>query len=208
MGAVASHFGGPGRVDLVPREDAAPFGPLVVEPGHRAGALPLSAGQVVALRLADGKQVLQTFLSGSDDQANGVLGNMVLSGGLLLSLGPAGLTGFEQQAALTQRIAAAEKQEGRSGWASIKKAELALLSRDHATALERLRKVVDSKLDTALKARWRRRNGGMPHILGGRLACDGVTMLSICRALILIFPAGLKSECLLVDGCWITSVLR
>lgn len=117
--------------------------------------LPLSAGQVVALRLADGKQVLQTFLSGSDDQANGVLGNMVLSGGLLLSLGPAGLTGFEQQAALTQRIAAAEKQEGRSGWASIKKAELALLSRDHATALARLRKVVDSKLDPALKARWR-----------------------------------------------------
>ena len=118
--------------------------------------LPLSSGQIVALRLEDGKQVLQTFLPGNGDQASGVLGNLVLSGGLLLSLGPAGLTGFEQQAALKRRIAEAEQQAGRSDWASIKKAELALLSRDHSAALKRLRKITGAKLEQELQQRWRR----------------------------------------------------
>ena len=64
--------------------------------------LPLSSGQICTLGLSDGKLASRTYLPESAE-GGAVLGNLVMSRGLVLALGPEGLTAFEQREALEIR---------------------------------------------------------------------------------------------------------
>ncbi|MBQ18206.1 MAG: hypothetical protein CMJ65_13905 [Planctomycetaceae bacterium] len=114
--------------------------------------LPLSSGQICSIRLADGQVSGRTYLPESARET--ILGNLVMAGGMLLALGPSGMVGFEQRDALMTRIESALKKNPADEWATLKQAELALLGRDHAAALQHLGRLVATKLDPALTPRY------------------------------------------------------
>lgn len=115
--------------------------------------LPLSSGQICSIRLADGQVSGRTYLPESADRGP-VLGNLVMAGGMLLALGPSGMVGFEQRDDLLARIATALKENPADEWALLKQAELALLGRDHARALQHLGRLAAEKLDPSLMPRY------------------------------------------------------
>ena len=116
--------------------------------------LPLSPGQICTLDLADGQVTSRTYLP--ESSAGGpVLGNLVMSRGLVLALGPDGLRGYEQRDALVARIQAALKQDPMDPWALLKQSELALLSRQNAVALGHLNRIQGKRLAEELVPRFR-----------------------------------------------------
>ena len=116
--------------------------------------LPLSSGQICSLDLEDGAVVSRTYLPETSEGA-AVLGNLVMSRGLVLALGPDGLTGYEQRDALVGRIKTALARDASNGWALLKKSELALLGREYTTALRQLDQIDPKTLGPELEPRFR-----------------------------------------------------
>ena len=116
--------------------------------------LPLSSGQICTLALSDGKVASRTYLPESSE-GGPVLGNLVMSRGLVLALGPEGLTAFEQREALVVRIEAALEKDPADGWALLKQSELALLSRGYVSAMRFLEAIDRKKLKPDLLSRFR-----------------------------------------------------
>ncbi|HAQ24226.1 MAG TPA: hypothetical protein DCR10_11820, partial [Acidimicrobiaceae bacterium] len=115
--------------------------------------VPLSSGQIATLSLEDGRIADRTFLPESADGGR-VLGNLVMSHGLMLVLGPDGLTGYEQKEALLARIDESLKENPKDSWALLKQAELSLLGRQHNDALDRLNEVDRPSLEASLHDRF------------------------------------------------------
>ena len=135
--------------------------------------LPLSSGQICTLGLADGKVIGRTYLPETAD-SGAVLGNLVMSRGLVLALGPEGLTGYEQREALEARIKTALENDPADGWALLKQSELALLGRDHATAMQHLGRIEVSKLEPGHVARYHdARRTALTGLVRSGLAADG-----------------------------------
>ncbi len=116
--------------------------------------LPLSSGQICTLGLSDGKLAGRTYLPESTEGGS-VLGNLVMSRGLVLALGPEGLTAYEQREALEIRIKSALEKDPADGWALLKQSELALLGRDYVAAMGRLEAVDRGTLGQDLVPRFR-----------------------------------------------------
>ena len=116
--------------------------------------LPLSSGQICTLDLADGKVTGRTYLPETSG-GGAVLGNLVMSRGLVLALGPEGLTGYEQREALVARIQAALERDPADGWGLLKQSELALLGRNHAVAMGHLKRIDPATLSPDLSPRYR-----------------------------------------------------
>ena len=116
--------------------------------------LPLSSGQICTLALSDGNVASRTYLPESSDEG-AVLGNLVMSQGLVLALGPEGLTAYEQREALVVRIEAALEKDSADGWALLKQSELALLGRGYVSAMRFLEAIDRKKLKPELVARYR-----------------------------------------------------
>ena len=75
--------------------------------------------------------------------------------GLLVSLGPKGLTAYAQQQAIEQEILARRKQNPQDSWADLFEANIQTLKRNYDPALELLRKVEPEKLSPADQTRYR-----------------------------------------------------
>ena len=135
--------------------------------------LPLSSGQICTLGLADGKVTGRTYLP-ETAEGTAVLGNLVMSRGLVLALGPDGLTGYEQRESLEARIATSLETDPADGWALLKQSELALLGRDHATALQHLERIEVPKLEPGHVARYHdARRTALRGLVRSGLSADG-----------------------------------
>ncbi len=135
--------------------------------------LPLSSGQICTLGLADGKVTGRTYLPETSGGA-AVLGNLVMSRGLVLALGPEGLTGYEQREALEARIKTALDNDPADSWALLKQSELALLGRDHAQAMQHLGRIEVSKLEPGHVSRFHdARRTALTGLVRSGLAEDG-----------------------------------
>ncbi len=113
--------------------------------------LPLSSGQLWTLDLNGGKVLAKSQLP--DDLPQ--LGNLGMYRGMLLSLGPKGLTAYAQQQAIEQEILARRKQNPRDSWADLFEANIQSLKQNHDPALELLRKVEPEKLSPQDQTRYR-----------------------------------------------------
>ena len=112
--------------------------------------LPLNSGELRVLNLTDGKTASQTFLPSGQPP----LGNLLLHQGLLISLGPNGLTGFRQQSSLLAEIQQLKAQNPEDPSALLSEAEIHLLNREAKLALPLLRRISPEKLPTDQQARW------------------------------------------------------
>jgi outer membrane protein assembly factor BamB len=113
--------------------------------------LPLRGGALCKIDLATGK-IIETaqVLPGSRP-----LGNLTLYRGLMLSLNAYGLTAFEQRDAIERQIAQRQATDPRDEWASVKRAEIALLHSDPASALTSLDRVDSQHLEPLLSRSYR-----------------------------------------------------
>jgi outer membrane protein assembly factor BamB/tetratricopeptide (TPR) repeat protein len=127
-----------------------PSGRGVVSSGHLY--LPLRAGALCTIELATGK-VLETaqVLPGSKP-----LGNLTLYRGMMLSLNAYGLTAFEQRDAIERQIAQRQTTDPHDEWASVKRAEIALLHNDPVGALASLGRVDSQHLEPLLSRSYRK----------------------------------------------------
>ncbi|MFO1093874.1 MAG: PQQ-binding-like beta-propeller repeat protein [Planctomycetaceae bacterium] len=96
--------------------------------------LPLVSGALWTIDIASGKVVRRDRRPGGDDVPP--LGNLGVWNGMLLSLGPFGLTGFEQRTALQEQIAARRQQRPGDLWAAVRDAEMHTIAGEHTQALE------------------------------------------------------------------------
>ncbi len=113
--------------------------------------LPLSSGQLWTLDLSNGKVKTKSEL------ADGLapLGNLGMYRGMLLSLGPMGLTAFSQQQAIEAEILARRNKNPSDAWALLFEANIHTLKREFEPALELLRKVQPDQLSLAHQKRHR-----------------------------------------------------
>lgn len=100
--------------------------------------LPLAAGQVWGIDLANGNIASKSYLPAG---ISGV-GNLGMYRGALFSLDALGLTAFEQRDAIREEIAKRTAQNPRDTWALLRETEIHLLNREVAEALKLLRAVV------------------------------------------------------------------
>lgn len=112
--------------------------------------LPLT-NELWSVDLKDGKQIEKTYLP----SRMAPLGNLGMHRGMLLSLGPSGLTAFEQRDAIQKEIAARKAVDPLDPWALIHESELTLLAREQAAALALLRKVSAESAPADLRERRR-----------------------------------------------------
>ncbi|MEX0585045.1 MAG: PQQ-binding-like beta-propeller repeat protein, partial [Pirellulales bacterium] len=127
--------GTPAWTTLIPDAAGPPSGRGIAV-GDRF-LLPLHSGQLWAVDLSDGQVAEKSNLS--DEQQGTPLGNLAVCRGMLLSLGPFGIVGFEQRAALQQEINARLAGDPSDVWAAVKQAEMFIVSGEHADALRVLR---------------------------------------------------------------------
>ena len=113
--------------------------------------LPLQSGQLWTLEMKTGRVVGKLYLP----RKSRPLGNLTMYRGQVLSLTPMGLTSFEQRATLLAKIAKRKQDAPGDAWASLKESEIALLKRDHTTALKLLRGIAEDKLEARIKTRYR-----------------------------------------------------
>lgn len=132
------------EIMLINPADGAPVWttPITDEAGPPSGRgialgsrflLPLRSGQLWSIDLLDGSVRRQGRLPGGTQAAP--LGNLVVCQGMLVSLGPSGLVGFEQRAALEQQIASRLASNPHDLWAAVKQAEIHVIAGDHVAAL-------------------------------------------------------------------------
>ena len=114
--------------------------------------LPLAAGGIATLDLAKGEIVSQTYLS---DSATGGVGNLVLADGLLVSVDPFSMTAYEDLETITGEIAQRKGVNPEDPLALLREAEMALLQRNHETAVGLLRRIPDGVLPEAAESRRR-----------------------------------------------------
>ena len=113
--------------------------------------LPLRGGALCAIDLTNGRIVESTqALAGTKP-----LGNLTLYRGMMLSLNAYGLTAFEQRDAIERQIAQRQTTDPRDEWASVKRAEIALLHNDSASALASLDRVDSQHLEPLLSDAYR-----------------------------------------------------
>lgn len=122
-------------------------GVLVGERYH----LPLQSGRLWTIRIADGSVESRSYLP----EGREPLGNLVLPGDSLLSLGPLGLMSFEQREVVTAKIQKRRAQNPRDPWALLREADIHLLQRDAAAALQSLRQVGPEELTPEFRQRHR-----------------------------------------------------
>lgn len=113
--------------------------------------LPLQSGALWAFDLDDGEIVAKSYLS-ADSRP---LGNLLMYRGMLLSLGPLGLTSFEQREAVVAQIRERKQNNPRDAWGLLREADIQLLNRDHAAALDLLRQIDRDNLDASLRPHYR-----------------------------------------------------
>ena len=123
-----------------------PSGRGVLSSGHFY--LPLRGGALCTIELNSGR-IVETaqLLPGSRP-----LGNLTLYRGMMLSLNAYGLTSFEQRDAIERQIAQRQTTDPHDEWASVKRAEIALLHNDPGAAIQSLDRV-DSRHLAPLLAR-------------------------------------------------------
>ncbi len=112
--------------------------------------LPLLSRQLLSVELATGKIESRLFLP--DDHPT--LGNLLMHRGLLVSVGPHGITAFEQRDAVQLAIQTRLKADANDPWALLRQGEIELLHHNHAAAWELLRKVSADELGEADRKRW------------------------------------------------------
>ncbi|HEV8004189.1 MAG TPA: PQQ-binding-like beta-propeller repeat protein, partial [Planctomycetaceae bacterium] len=114
--------------------------------------LPLRGGALCTIDLAHGKLVETTqVLAGSKP-----LGNLTLYRGMMLSLNAYGLTAFEQREAIERQIAQRRATDPHDEWASVKRAQIALLHNDPTGALMSLDQVDAGHLEPLLSRSYRK----------------------------------------------------
>ena len=104
--------------------------------------LPLAAGEVWSIDLANGKVVSQWNLPAHAAS----LGNLAMYQGMLLSADAFGLTAFEQREAVQNEIARRKRENPRDPWALTREAEIELLARNVPASLAALRQVPRDEL--------------------------------------------------------------
>ncbi|MEX0717986.1 MAG: PQQ-binding-like beta-propeller repeat protein, partial [Planctomycetaceae bacterium] len=113
--------------------------------------LPLDSGQLWSIELATGKVTDRWFLPEGGPR----LENLALYEGMLLSVGTAGATAFEQRDAIETTIRELTEKNPRDPVALLKQAEIRMLERDHSAALAALRKIRPQDVPAELVARHR-----------------------------------------------------
>lgn len=137
----------------IPQESGPPSGRGVA--AGEAYLLPLQSGELWTIALADGRFVRRVTLPSSEDRPP--LGNLVLYRGMLLSLGPFALVGFEEPAALERQIAERTAADPNDLWSAVRQAEMLLVASDFAAALAALDRAASAtEADPALRERHRR----------------------------------------------------
>ena len=111
--------------------------------------LPLASGEVWTIALADGVVRTRAVLP-----SNHFLGNLAMSKGTLLSLGPGGLTGFVERTSLEARIVKALAADPRDPWALVQRAEIHLLHRRFDQAVRDLKTLDAGRLESSDRPRW------------------------------------------------------
>ncbi|HET6324229.1 MAG TPA: PQQ-binding-like beta-propeller repeat protein, partial [Planctomycetaceae bacterium] len=129
---------------------APPSGRGVISSGRLY--LPLRGGALCAIDLANGKIVETTQLSPGSKP----LGNLTLYRGLMLSLNAYGLTAFEQRDAIERQIAQRRATDPHDEWASVKRAEIALLHNEPGEALASLDRVDAQHVEPQLSRSYRK----------------------------------------------------
>lgn len=124
------------------------MGALVGDSYH----LPLSGSQLWTIGLKDGSVISKSYLP-SNGQAPG---NLSMYRGQVLSLNAWGITSYEQRDALAKQIQQRRSRIPDDPWAALKEAEIALLSRDFASALKSLKTIAPERLDEHLSERYRK----------------------------------------------------
>lgn len=99
--------------------------------------LPLRNGGLWTIELTTGKVLERSQLP----LRSKPLGNLAMYRGLVLSLNAFGLTAFEQRQSIERQIAERRATNPRDEWASVKRAEIALLEHDPGAALASLDRV-------------------------------------------------------------------
>lgn len=112
---------------------------------------PFCSGQLHAIDLADGKSLQTSYLPQSELR----LGNLLMYQDTFLSLGPTGMTAFEQRESINRQIAERQKADPQDSWAFLKQAEIDLLNLKYPAALKLLQKVTAKKLTEGDQQRYR-----------------------------------------------------
>ena len=112
--------------------------------------LPLLSGQLLSVELGTGKIRSRLFLP----ENRSALGNLLMHQGLLISVGPNGITAFEQRDAVQQAIQDRLKDNPQDAWALLRQGEIELLHHDHAAAWNKLRSIATEELSLEDQTRW------------------------------------------------------
>lgn len=113
--------------------------------------LPLSSGQLWTVDLHEGTVAATAYLP---DGAT-PLGNLGMYRGTLLSLGPAGITAFEQRDTVLKEIARRKARNPRDAWALLREADIRRLSHEDEAALTILRQIDPDRVPKDLRASYR-----------------------------------------------------
>ncbi len=97
--------------------------------------LPMQSGVIKTISLKSGAIKGNSYLRNDKYP----LGNLVMSGGMLLSLSPYGLSCFEQKEAIFEEIRKREEKNPRDVWAMLRKAEIYFLKQEDQLAIETLK---------------------------------------------------------------------
>lgn len=113
--------------------------------------LPLDSGQLWSIDLATGNLADRWFLPAGGPR----LENLALYDGMLISVGTAGATAFEQRDAIEQQIAELTARDRSDPAALLKRAEIHLLERNYAAALSALREIPAERVPVELTSPYR-----------------------------------------------------
>lgn len=116
--------------------------------------LPCIGGELWNVALATGAVGEKSYLTAAGG-SEGKLGNLAFHRGMLLSLSLGELTAFEQNDALRAQIADRQRQNPNDPWANLRDAEIHLLQREYAPALNSLRKISEKEMPADLVAHYR-----------------------------------------------------
>ena len=147
--ALSLETGKPQWTAALDESQAPPSGRGVLSSGRLY--LPLRGGALCAIDLANGRIVETTQVPAGSKP----LGNLTLYRGMMLSLNAYGLTAFEQRDAIERQIAQRRATDPRDEWASVKRAQIALLHNDPIGALASLDRVDTQHLDPLLSGSYR-----------------------------------------------------
>jgi len=131
--------------------DGVPSGVGVAADGHYY--LPLSSGGLWKIDLSNGRRTARTRVR----RTSRPLGNLVMYNGMLFSLNPFEMSGYEQRAAITEEIRNRRNENPVDAWALLQEADIHSLNREFSEALALLRRVESDSLDDAFRERYRLR---------------------------------------------------